>query len=134
VFTDDALLAVFCRGQARGNAAIFRGTRADERTPWAVERLELLDTPFSDCSPWITADGSELWFASAREGGAGGNDVWLVPMDGGDPGSPEPVVELNTDVEDDDPWLSPDGSTIVFASDRNEAGDVDLFIAVRTAM
>jgi Tol biopolymer transport system component len=43
------------------------------------------------------------------------------------------VVELNTELEDDDPWLSPDGSTIVFASDRDEAGDVDLFIAVRTA-
>ena len=45
-----------------------------------------------------------------------------------------PVVELNTDLEDDDPWLSPDGATVVFASDRNEAGDVDLFVAVRTAM
>ena len=48
-----------------------------------------INTSASDCNPNISVDGSKLYFSSNRDGGQGGFDLYLVPI--------EPVVDLNGD-------------------------------------
>ncbi len=70
--------------------------------------------------------------------------VFTLSPDGDDPGNlyaaeraslrepfanPTALVGVNSEGDDRDPWLSPDGGTLYFASDKN--GDFDLFVAHR---
>lgn len=129
VLADD-LTAYLCRSGAAGPTELFRGTRVSVDDPWELVLLEPFNSELEDCSPWIVANEGELWLSSTREGGAGDYDVWHAPVVDGVPGTPENVAELNTQFGEDDPWLSPDGLTLLFASNRD--GTYDLFIATRS--
>ena len=48
-----------------------------------------INTTASDCNPFISADGSTLYFSSKRAGGQGGWDPFQVPI--------LPVVDFNAD-------------------------------------
>lgn len=128
--TSDNLTAWICRGQVDAAADLFRGTRENADDPWEVAVFEPINSGGDDCSPWIFATGEELWFSSIRDGGAGDYDIWRAPIVDGAPGDPESVAELNLPGGEDDPWLSPDGLTILFASNRD--GTYDLFMATRS--
>jgi hypothetical protein len=54
----------------------------------------------------ISADGSELYFHSARPGGKGGYDLWLSRKVEGEWGEPENLTVLNTAENDGWPFLS----------------------------
>ncbi|HYP17917.1 MAG TPA: hypothetical protein VEQ65_11960, partial [Opitutus sp.] len=78
-----------------------------------------------------TADGT-MYFASRREGGHGGLDLYRTVAG---PGQPLQVENLGTAVnsasDDGDPALSPDGRVLVFYSSSNRprpTGNSDLFI------
>lgn len=43
----------------------------------------------------------------------------------------EPLEGVNTAAEERDPWLSPDGETLYFVSDRESDGDLDIYAARR---
>jgi hypothetical protein len=66
-------------------------------------------------------DGRWLLFASTRDGGQGGQDLWLATRD--DDSSPlAPPINLsvlNSASFDSDPFLSADDRELVFSSDRN---------------
>jgi len=97
---------------------------------WAdAVALDGLNSDGKDCSPWLDADETELWFSSVRPGSFAGENIWRAAIVAGDTAAPVAVDELNTDGRDEDPWISPDGRTIVFASDRG--GDFDLWTATR---
>jgi hypothetical protein len=76
--------------------------------------------------------GGTMYFASAREGGHGGLDLYRTVTK---PGQPMQVENLGTPVnsesDDGDPGISPDGHTLVFYSASNRprpTGNSDLFI------
>jgi hypothetical protein len=78
-----------------------------------------------------TADGT-MYFASGREGGHGGLDLYRTVAK---PGQPLQVETLGTPVnsasDDGDPALSPDGQILIFYSASNRprpTGNSDLFI------
>ena len=48
-----------------------------------------VNTSDNDLTPYISSDGSTLYFSSWRSGGFGGNDLWQVSI--------EPIVDLNGD-------------------------------------
>jgi WD40-like Beta Propeller Repeat len=83
----------------------------------------------ADTSPYLSADGLTLYFASDRMGGMGGLDLWQATRAAADPGKPfgnvKNLGDINKMGDDLDP-ITPDGKTISFASDRDQAGDFNL--------
>lgn len=132
VRTQDELTGYLCRNATGNQEDLLRTTRLDPGQPWGAGQLLAIDADASDCSPWIDAKDQQLWFTSERDGGQGGYDLWWSTVDNGVVAAPQAVVELNTDDDEEDPWMSPDGSILVFASDR--AGSTDLYFAVRAPL
>jgi hypothetical protein len=101
-----------------------------------VVDLTAVDSVDDDASPVLSRDGLTLYFASKRADPAasGNDDIWIARRSAvGDPfGPPTPVSELNSAAADGPRWLSPDGCTLYFTSDRNGGqGGYDLYTATR---
>jgi hypothetical protein len=80
----------------------------------------------------ISADGQVLYFASERPGGYGGRDLYASVRINGDWG---PAVNLgpkiNTELDDDAPFIHPDGITLFFSSmGHNSIGGFDIMYSV----
>jgi hypothetical protein len=106
-----------------------------QRTAGGWSKPRPLPPPFN--SAWNefcltqTVDGT-MYFASGREGGHGGLDLYRTVVN---PGQPLQVENLGTSVnsatDEGDPALSPDGQVLVFYSASNRpraSGNSDLFI------
>lgn len=103
-------------GDAFGVPAVFADLNADGR----------------DCTPFVVADNTELWWASTRAGGEGAEDIWRIDLvDGLPSGTAEVIDEVNDDSRDEDPWVSPDGATMFFSSARAGMGGQDIYMAMR---
>ncbi len=91
-----------------------------------------VSTTDDECAMAMRGDQRELIFTSDRAGGPGGTDLWQVSRGAvGDIFSPAALLDaINSSAIEDDPWLSPDGRTLYFASTRAGA-NTDLFIARR---
>jgi hypothetical protein len=78
-----------------------------------------------------TADGT-MYFASGRDGGMGGLDIYGTVQKPGEPLQVENLrLPVNSKFDDGDPGISPDGKTLVFYSTPNRpgvTGGSDLFI------
>ncbi|MCB0712208.1 MAG: PD40 domain-containing protein [Ignavibacteriae bacterium] len=93
-----------------------------------------------DSHPSLTADGSTLYFASDRNGGYGGTDIWVAKKIGqtqdgfpiwGNPENLGPVI--NTDEDERSPFISGDGSTLFFSSEGHDGfGGYDLFMSIKS--
>ncbi|MEI6123872.1 MAG: hypothetical protein WCQ95_09590 [Bacteroidota bacterium] len=78
----------------------------------------------------VTPDKKTIFFASAKDGGEGGSDIYmsnLLPS-----GQWGPVKNLgktiNTKYNEDYPFIAPDGKTLYFASEgHNSMGGFDIF-------
>ena len=91
----------------------------------------------SNSSKWesqasISCDGRTLYFASNRDGGYGGTDIWYsrLQSDGSwsDPINMGPVI--NTDKDEESPFITNDGKTLYFCSIGHLGrGDQDLFMS-----
>jgi len=83
-----------------------------------------------DSQPAISCDGKTMFFASNREGGQGGTDLWMSTI--GKDGIWNPPVNLgptiNTKGDEEAPYIAPDGMTLYFSSDGHPGfGDADIF-------
>lgn len=82
-----------------------------------------------------TADGSFLFYSSDHNGDmfTGSQDIYVSEVrPDGSYGPGVPVAALNTSSEDQQPNVSRDGLTIVFASNRD--GNMDIFTATRPSL
>lgn len=82
-----------------------------------------------------TADGGFLFYSSDHDGEefTGSQDIYVSEMGpDGSYGPGAPVVSLNTGFVDQQPNVSRDGLSIVFASNRG--GNMDIFIATRDSL
>jgi hypothetical protein len=111
-------------------ATLMRTTRPAMAMAWLAPAMvaELDDPLADDCSPFLLADDMRLAFSSTRLGGAGAADLWYSEREAGVFAPPQLIEGVNAIAFDDDPWISPDGELIVFASNRG-AGDFDLWMA-----
>jgi hypothetical protein len=128
----DELFYTARRGEGR---FIFRTTRASDGTYGAgavVPELDLPGTEESGAS--LTADGLRVYFG--RYGTTApdrGIDTASRSSVGAPFGSAMRVAELDSPGHDDVGWISPDGCSMYFASDRNGDGgaSTDIFRATK---
>ena len=137
-FTEDRLELYFESNRAggAGSTDLYVSTRTSTAEPWGSPRaLVELNTPTRDSGPGISPDGLTLWFASARPGGQGEQDIWVTsrPSRSSNWDTPVLVAELNSPEGDQLPSVSDDGLTIHFSSARaGGAGGFDIYVARRT--
>ncbi|MFT4603265.1 MAG: hypothetical protein ACI857_003453, partial [Arenicella sp.] len=108
---------------------------------------ELLDTAFSSAIPFpaeelnteawethatISPDGNYLYFVSDREGGLGGRDIYRVKIlpDGTWSKAYNLGEPINSEFDEDSPFLGADNSTMYFSSNGpNSMGGFDIFVS-----
>jgi hypothetical protein len=83
-----------------------------------------LSTPAFEAHPMVTEDGLHVLFASNRDGGAGGFDLWLAHRNSPSEAfaAPTSIPELDTASDEYGGWLSPDNCRAYFSSNRGIDG------------
>jgi hypothetical protein len=124
------------------------GSSAGSRDLWFAERPSLADafgpatpltelnSPSGDLLPRLSADELSIVFTSQRPEGKGRTDIWRARRSavGAAFDAPENIDELNTELDDTGAWLSSDGLTIFFASNRaGGQGGLDFWRAARAS-
>jgi outer membrane protein OmpA-like peptidoglycan-associated protein/tetratricopeptide (TPR) repeat protein len=93
------------------------------------DRGKSRQAPTTDIHPFITKDGRTIFFASDRDGGFGGMDIWFARRVGN--GWSEPInagSQINTAFNEITPYLNPEGTRLYFASSGHIGmGGYDLF-------
>ena len=120
------------KGAAKQDTDIWVATRAANGWSDPVNLGDAVNSGENDYYPTFTARG-DLYFSSPRAGGAGGNDIYRSRLADGTLGRAENLgPPINTDKWEFDPFIAPDESYIIFASNRpGSLGGSDLYISVR---
>lgn len=86
---------------------------------------------YKSINPFVTPDGSTLYFSSNRPGGKGGMDIWTVALDenGLPTGKPVNLGEpVNTPYDEVTPFFHQISSTLYFSSNGHQTiGGLDIF-------
>lgn len=113
-----------------GGGDLWRADLVDGR--WQDPRPLPLNSPGEDRGPAFAADGRWMYFASDRQGGAGGLDLYRARVAAdGSMGQPERLPgPLNTHGNESSPVPTQDGRHLLFASDAHGgSGGFDLFVS-----
>lgn len=121
--SDDRLMLAMTRNPLAGTSDIYISTRTTPSDPWSTPVLETeLNTNMHDGSAFLSANKLTICFDSQRVSVQ--HDIYCakrvsatVPFD-----APVAMTEINSPQSDQDPWISPDGKTLVFWSDRDGTG------------
>lgn len=85
--------------------------------------------------PSIRHDGLEIFFGSERSGIPNSQDLWVATRETVFDAWSAPVnlgSPLNSELVDVQPYISSDGETLFFASNRPGGGPTDLYMSTRT--
>jgi len=108
---------------------LYLAERSDKGAPWGRPYpIDELNTAKGEGDPFLTSDGLTLFFASDAEGQS---DLMVAERPSlTEPfGEPQLVAGVNSDGSETDPFLSADGKTLYFTSDRD--GTQDVYVATR---
>lgn len=95
--------------------------------------IESINTVANERGPGLSRDGNYLFFASDREGGLGGYDLYVARWDGKEWTAVESLGDaVNSAANESGPALSADGSQLFFSSNRSASGIDDIYVANRT--
>jgi hypothetical protein len=85
--------------------------------------------------PRASSDGLTLMFVSSRTTTSGGSNIFEAERDSLDApfGTPVELPGVNSDARDEGFWLSQDLLTVYFASNRDAAAGMDIWVAQRPA-
>ena len=104
-----------------------------EATGWSNPTTlgnQINSTQYLETTASITPDGKTIYFASNRRDGYGGLDLYKsTKQTNGTWGRPENLgPEINTEYNEDAPFIHPDSRTLFFTSDgHNTMGGTDIF-------
>jgi outer membrane protein OmpA-like peptidoglycan-associated protein/tetratricopeptide (TPR) repeat protein len=136
-FTPDGRIMVYAKGnngKKRGAKDVDLYMATNRKGRWSEPRLLRINDPDAwDSSPSLSADGRTLYFASNREGGFGGTDLYMATRDGrGRWGNVRNLgPKINTHGNEMFPYSAIDGS-LYFSSDGHPGfGELDLYKAER---
>lgn len=132
VLPDELVMYLVNNAVAADSNDIYMATRTSTTAPWSAQmHVVELSAPGFDSDPWVSADGTVIYWSSVRTGQP---ELWRAnrAAQGATPFEQlEPVTELNTSLMEDDPWLSPDGHTIYFSRGVDFATQMSIFMATR---
>ncbi len=107
------------RPDGLGNADIWVSEYSDSHWRPATN-LSDINTPDNEMCPYISSNGKHLYFASDRSGGLGSIDIWVSNDSAGHWQAPVNMgAVINTSGYDYSPCLTPDSSSLYFASARS---------------
>lgn len=136
-FSADGRIMIYAKGNSgkkRGTKDVNLYTTSNRKGQWSQPRMLRINDPDSwDSTPALSADGRTMYFASNREGGFGGTDLYSATRDGrGRWGNVRNMgPDINTHGNEMFPYSSIDGS-LYFSSDGHPGfGGLDLFRAER---
>ena len=120
------------RKEGMGGCDLFTSYMTDEG--WSIPRNmgPVINTATWEAQPSLTSDGRQLFWSSNRLHGAGGNDIWTsTRTDTSGWNTPEPLsASINTEHNEESPFIHPDGKTLYFRSNRPVGmGDFDIYYA-----
>ncbi|MBL0216770.1 MAG: PD40 domain-containing protein [Myxococcales bacterium] len=121
----------FSRGAEAGPHKLFHSSFQNSLWTTPIAFSELAPQPgLDDRNPFVSEDGLTIYFSSNRRTGHG-QELFLAKRSSTSAtfGPPIWLSELGSLADDMDPWVSPDGKTIYFASNRS--GTYQLFEAHR---
>ncbi|MEO8698507.1 MAG: hypothetical protein ABI867_00655 [Kofleriaceae bacterium] len=96
---------------------------------WSAPEPAAFNSTANEFDPAFSADGKYVYFFSNRPGGAGGDDIYRVPVTAGGFGPVERLgPEINTAGNEWAPQPALDGSGLLFATNR-APGKHDLYFA-----
>ena len=122
-------LQLFYTHNPGGEPGLWYASRPTPADLWSGPfELTNLNSPNYDGSTWVNATLTALMFNTERgtdrdiyySTRAAPGDAWADPL---------PFAEINTSANESDPWLSPDGHTFVFVSDKD--GSSQIYMATR---
>lgn len=126
----DGLSLVFASERmTAGNLEVYETRRASASDPWGpAMQLASLASVSTEQSPVLSADRLAIYFQSSF----GGDDVRVATRPTlGDPFGASATISIDTtNYYEGDPWVSPDGRTLLFVTNR-ASGMVQLYIATR---
>jgi hypothetical protein len=124
-------------GGPGGGSDIYMASLGSDGTWGSTALVAELNSTSLDNRPNLRPDGLEIFFYSTRPGGQGGSDLWTSTRATTDAPWSVPVNlggVVNTANNDLHPYVSSDGRTLVFDSDRpGGVGDSDLWVTTRAA-
>lgn len=129
LFQDGATLIVFRDRKGTGDLFLSRNVGGSWTEPLPLPPS--INSSANETSAWVSPDGKLLYFVSDREGGLGGQDIWMSrwvadEQTWGEPENLGPTV--NSKEDEDGVFLEPDGHTMYFSSRGHlNMGGFDVF-------
>ena len=116
-----------------GDGNIYKTTLDGDIWSTPVKFNENINSKYWEPSAFISADGSTLYFTSNRPGGFGGRDLYTSKLtpEGDWENAVNMGPSINTTMDEDAPFIHPDGVTFTFSSNgHNTMGGFDIFTSL----
>ena len=124
------------RKEGLGGCDLYYSAVQGNRWTPPVNMGPVVNTRAWDSQPSLSANGKTLFFASERGGGKGKRDLWVAQKrESGRWAKPQNLgAIINTDGNDEAPFIHPDGQTLYFMSEGHPGmGDYDLYYSRKEA-
>lgn len=121
---------------APGSRDIWRANRENSTGAFSEPQLVPgVNTSELDHLPWVSQDEKTILLVSDRNGATSGTNIWSSTRSQLSDAFAEPVelANINDNSRDERPFLTDNGLTLLFCSNRSGAGPMDLWIARRTS-
>jgi len=126
------ILTACDRRDSYGSCDLYYSSYENGKWNNAINMGHVVNSAAWDSQPTLSADGRTLYFSSRRLGTLGASDIWktwrnernawVTPVNIG--------ANINTEGDDQSPFLHPDGNTLYFRSDgRPGMGDFDIYFS-----
>ena len=129
LFNDGRTMIIY--RDVNGTGDLFESKREGDTWSTPVDLGENINSPSNETSAWFSFDRKQLYFVSDREGGIGGQDIYVSNWDAtvskwGPATNLGPQV--NTPEDEDGVFIHPDGHTLFFSSKGHDCmGGYDVF-------
>ncbi|MCH2060207.1 MAG: hypothetical protein MK183_06230 [Verrucomicrobiales bacterium] len=129
-FSANGAMMALVRRNADGSNADLYLSNWDGRSWSSPKPIKAINTEADESGPTFSHDGNYLYFSSDREGGAGGNDIYVARWNNGKWGDVVALGEtINTANDELGPAIAGDGKSLLFSSIRTDKDDEDIYIA-----
>lgn len=135
-FTGDGQVMVYVRcgaDESIGNCDLYITQLVGTEWSAPVNMGNVVNSEEWDSQPTISADGNRIIYTSARNGGYGGSDLYMIEKNHlGEWSIPQNLGGfVNTPFNENSPYLAPDGKTLYYASNGHPGfGGMDIFYCI----